>query len=237
MTIRIPETEIPVSHETDVLVLGAGPAGFAAAIMAARLGAKTLLVDSASIPGGMSTTGMMSHYTGTVESKLFEEVLHNMAMKNFGDKKGKRMVQIDPLGHALTWIEMLEAAGAEMLFYTMASAPIVENDCVKGVIVENKSGRIAILAKVVIDATGDGDIAARAGAEYTIGRAADKGMQPATLMFKLGGVDMERATCREALKRKSKRQAVKFRHWPGNCCLIPPDMYCFTAARSTESSR
>ena len=193
MTIHESAKEIKVSHSVDVLVVGAGPAGCSAAIMAGRMGAKTLIIDSASQPGGMSTTGMMSHYTGTVESKLFEEVLHNMAMKNFGDKKGKRMVQIDPLGHALTWIEMLEAAGAEMLFYTMASTPIVENDCVKGVIVENKGGHSAILAKVVIDATGDGDIAARAGAEYTIGRTADKGMQPATLMFKLGGVDMERA--------------------------------------------
>ena len=85
MTIRIPETEIPVTHETDVLILGAGPAGCAAAIMAARLGVKTLLVDSASIPGGMSTTGMMSHYTGTVDSKLFEEVLHEMAIRNMGE--------------------------------------------------------------------------------------------------------------------------------------------------------
>ena len=69
--ISVPATQIPVSKEVEVLVLGAGPAGCAAAIMAARTGAKTLLVDAQNAPGGMSTTGMMSHYTGTVDSKLY----------------------------------------------------------------------------------------------------------------------------------------------------------------------
>ena len=72
---------VAVRREADVLVLGAGPAGCAAAIMAARTGAKTLLVDSASCPGGISTAGMMSHYTGTVESRLYEEVLAENAKK------------------------------------------------------------------------------------------------------------------------------------------------------------
>lgn len=190
--ISIPAVQIPVSKEVDVLVLGAGPAGCAAAIMAARLGVKALLVDALNAPGGMSTTGMMSHYTGTVDSKLYEEVLHENALKNhFG--KGERTVQIDPSNHIITWIEMLEKAGAEMLMYTFAAEPIMEGDTIKGVIVQNKSGRSAILAKVVIDSTGDGDIAALAGVPYHIGRESDASMQPATLMFKVAGVDMERA--------------------------------------------
>ena len=110
--ISVPATQIPVSKEVDVLVLGAGPAGCAAAIMAARTGAKTLLVDSLNAPGGMSTTGMMSHYTGSVNSKLYEEVLHENAMKNHW-RKAERMVQIDPNNHIVTWIEMLEKASAE----------------------------------------------------------------------------------------------------------------------------
>lgn len=190
--ISLPAVQIPVSREVDVLVLGAGPAGCAAAIMAARLGARTLLVDALNAPGGMSTTGMMSHYTGTVDSKLYEEVLHENALKNhFG--KGERTVQIDPNNHILTWIEMLEKAGADMLMYTFAAEPVMEGDTVKGVIVQNKSGRSAIGAKVVIDSTGDGDIAALAGVQYHIGRESDESMQPATLMFKVAGVDMERA--------------------------------------------
>ncbi len=191
-TIVIPETVVPVSREVDVLVLGAGPAGCAAAIMAARMGAKTLLVDSASVPGGMSTTGLMSHYTGTVTSKLYEEMLHENALKNH-ERRGERTVDIDPANMTLTWIELIERAGAEMLMYTMAAEPVMEGDTVKGVIVQNKSGRSAIMAKVVVDSTGDGDIAARAGVEYCLGREADGSMQPATLMFKVAGVDMARA--------------------------------------------
>ena len=190
--ISMPATQIPVSREVDILVLGAGPAGCAAAIMAARNGARTLLVDALDVPGGMTTTGMMSHYTGTVDSRLYEEVLRENALKNHF-RKGERTVQIDPENQIVTWIEMLEKAGAEMLMYTVACEPIMEGECIKGVIVQNKTGRSAILAKVVIDATGDGDIAALAGAEYYMGRETDGSMQPATLMFKVAGVDMERA--------------------------------------------
>lgn len=190
--ISIPAVQIPVSKEVDVLVLGAGPAGCAAAIMAARMGAKTLLVDALDAPGGMSTTGMMSHYTGTVDSKLYEEVLHENALKNHFHQ-GERTVYIDPCNHIVTWIEMLEKAGAELLLYTFAAEPIMEGNVIKGAIVQNKTGSTAILAKVVIDATGDGDIAARTGAEFYMGREGDASMQPATLMFKVAGVDMERA--------------------------------------------
>ena len=191
-SLAIPETTIPVSNDVDVLVLGAGPAGCAASIMAARLGAKVLLVDSASIPGGMTTIGMMSHYTGTVESKLYEEVLHENALKN-QEHTGERTVYIDPIGQTLTWIDMMEKAGVELLMYTMASEPIMDGDTIRGVIVQNKDGRSAIRAKVIIDSTGDGDIAAMTGAEYILGRENDKSMQPATLMFKVGGVDMDKA--------------------------------------------
>lgn len=189
----IDECRVAVSKKVEVLVLGAGPAGCAAAIMAARMGANTLLVDSASVPGGISTAGMMSHYTGRVDSKLYEEVLMRMASKNEGNLKGIRTVTIDPIGHTLTWIELLEEAGAEMLFYTMACEAVMEEDCVKGVIIQNKSGRSVVLADVVIDATGDGDIAASAGVEFTMGRESDGFMQPATLMFKVAGVDTKRA--------------------------------------------
>ena len=69
-SVHVPEEERAAGRQVDVLVLGSGPAGSAAAIMAARMGADTLLVDFASIPGGVSTAGGMSHYTGTVDSRL-----------------------------------------------------------------------------------------------------------------------------------------------------------------------
>ena len=191
--ISVPATEFPVIREVDVLVLGAGPAGCAAAIMAGRMGARTMLVDSMSMPGGISTAGMMSHYTGFVDSRLYEEVLMRMSDKNEGKDKGVRSTRIEPLNHALSWIELLEEANVELLLYTTACEAVVEENCVKGVIIQNKNGRSAILAGAVIDATGDGDVAARAGAEYIKGRESDNSMQPATLMFKVAGVDKQRA--------------------------------------------
>lgn len=190
--ILVPEKEVPVIADIDVLVVGAGPAGCSAAIMAGRLGADVLLLDSASVPGGMTTTGMMSHYTGTVDSRLYEEILHENALKNMFET-GKRKVQIDPTQMTLTWIDLLEKAHVKMLMYTTAMDPLLDGDRITGVTVFNKDGMGAIKARVVIDGTGDGDIAARAGVPYHMGRETDGKMQPATLMFKIGGVDMDRA--------------------------------------------
>lgn len=197
--VSVPKMDIPVIKEVDVLVVGAGPAGCAAAITAGRMGVKTMLIDALNVPGGMSTTGMMSHYTGTVESELYEEILHKNAIKNHFNM-GKRTVQIDPSNQTLTWIEMLEEAGVELLMYTFAVEPIMNADKVQGIIVQNKSGRSAILAKVVIDSTGDGDIAALAGVEYNVGRKYDSSMQPATLMFKVAGVNMDKAVFPEGFE-------------------------------------
>ena len=80
-----------------------------------------------------------------------------------------------------------------MRLYTLVSDVIMEGNAIKGVVCESKSGREAILAKVIIDASGDGDAAAKTGAEYLLGREADNKMQPATLMFKVAGVDTENA--------------------------------------------
>ena len=190
--ILVPAKEVPLIADVDVLVVGAGPAGSSAAIMAGRLGADVLLLDSASVPGGMTTTGMMSHYTGTVDSRLYEEILHENALKNMFET-GQRKVQIDPTQMTLTWIDLLEKAHARMLMYTTAMDPLLDGDRITGVTVFSKDGMSAVKAHVVIDATGDGDIAARAGVPFHMGRETDGSMQPATLMFKIGGVDMDRA--------------------------------------------
>lgn len=192
-SIHISEEKRAEDRQVDVLVLGSGPAGSAAAIMAARMGADTLLLDSASVPGGISTAGGMSHYTGNVDSRLYEEVLQRMAEKNRKEIRGKRTTVIDTVNMTATWIELLEEAGAGLLLYTMACEAVVEENAVKGVVIQNKTGRSVIRAKAVIDATGDGDIAASAGVGFWKGREKDGMMQPATLMFKVAGVDMAEA--------------------------------------------
>lgn len=90
-------------------------------------------------------------------------------------------------------LEMLEEHKVSLRLYSFASEPIMEGNSIRGVILESKAGRQAILAKEIIDATGDGDIAAKAGVPFFMGREEDGKMQPVTIMFKVAGVDTERA--------------------------------------------
>ena len=186
------EKQIPlkIRESVDVLVAGAGPAGFGAAMAAGRMGAKTLLIEQSGCIGGMSTTGLMSHFTGTVDCRLYKEVLERQSI---AEGRNDSWYHINPEVLQIVYLEMLREANVEILLYTMVSDVICEDGVVRGVVIESKSGREVILAKRVVDATGDGDVAAKAGAEYILGRASDGKMQPATLMFKVGGVDYDRA--------------------------------------------
>lgn len=186
-----PKRKTEICGKYDVIVAGSGPSGFAAAVSAGRNGAKTLLIESQGCVGGISTSGMMSHFTGRVDSRLYDEILARAHKKDFFPGSPRHL--IDPELLKCTYLEMLKEAGVEILLYTFVCGTITENACVKGVITESKSGRRAFLANVVIDGTGDGDVAYRAGAAFFSGRESDGKMQPATLMFKVGGVDMAQA--------------------------------------------
>ncbi len=179
--------------QTDVLVLGSGPSGFAAAYTAAKNGAKVILVEQSGDIGGISTSGLMSHWTGSCESPLYFEILKRSSEKNEGRFRNKITNLIDPEKLKTLYLEMLYEVGCKVLLYTFAEDAICDGDKILGATVINKSGKTDIFAKITIDATGDGDIAARAGAEFILGRESDNKMQPATLMFKVGGVDCERA--------------------------------------------
>ena len=186
-TISEPARETPVAGEYDVVVAGAGPAGFATAVVAARQGAKTCLVEQCGGVGGVATSGLMSHWTGNTKGGFYEEILARSA----GASMGKT---IDPEKLHSVMLEMLAEAGVDLRLYTFASAPVMDGENkVAGLIAESKTGRQAFLSKVLVDASGDGDIAARAGAEFKAGRDPDGAMQPMTLMFKVGGVDTGRA--------------------------------------------
>ena len=178
---------------TDVLVLGSGPAGFAAAYSAAKNGAKVVLVEQSGDVGGISTSGLMSHWTGSSASPLYYEILKRTAENNEGEFKNRITALIDPEKLKTLYLEMLCEVGCKVMLYTFAEDAICDGDKILGATVINKSGKTDIYAKITVDATGDGDIAARAGAGFVLGRESDNKMQPATLMFKVGGVDYERA--------------------------------------------
>lgn len=184
--------EIEIKGVYDCIVVGSGPSGMAAAVCAARRGVSVLLIEAAGSVGGISTTGLMSHFTGSVNSVFYRELLDRAAEKNHF-ARGVRTITIDPEMLKITYYELLKEAGVDLLLYTLVCGVIREGDAVTGVICESKSGRTAYKAKIVIDASGDGDVAYRSGAAYTLGREEDGAMQPATLMFKVGGVDESRA--------------------------------------------
>lgn len=200
-TITEPARDIPVSHEVDVLVVGGGPAGISAAVAAGRLGANTMLVEQFGDVGGVSTVGLMSHWTGKTRGGFYEEILE--ASKDVDTEAVEKTPflrqAINPEKLKSAYLDLLEGAGVKVRLYSMAVRALSDeggpggNRRVSGVITESKSGREAILASCVIDASGDGDIAADAGVPFHKGREDDGLMQPMTLMFKVAGVDTDRA--------------------------------------------
>jgi len=190
-----PGREIPISDETEVLVAGGGPAGVAAALGAARAGAATVLVEECGCVGGVATSGLMSHWTGDSEGPLYREILDRCARMNWPGEPlepvSRQVINHEKL--KLVLLEMLDEAGVRLQLHTLGADVIKTGDRVTGILTESKSGREAIRCQVLIDATGDGDLAARSGAAYVLGRPEDGGMQPMTLMFKLAGVAVDRA--------------------------------------------
>ena len=211
--------ELPVAGEYDVIVAGSGPAGSCAAITSGRLGARVLLIEWNNAVGGMSTSGLMSHWTGTVTSPLYTEILRRSGEKNEGDERGKLIPWINPENLKSVWLDMLREAGAEVLLCTFVCGAVMEDNRLTGVITESKSGRRVFRAKVFVDGTGDGDLAAYAGVPYHKGRESDGKMQPCTLMFKVAGVDMSRAVLPGSFEttvqtEKGELQALAKEHIP-----------------------
>jgi hypothetical protein len=200
-TIAEPAREIAVRQETDVLVIGGGPSGIMAALAAAEDGLNVMLIESRSFVGGNMTIGLP--ILGFLGQK------GNQIIKGLPQKLIDRLKAVQassehrpcPLHMSLTLVEpeavktvalqMLVEAKVNVLFYTFCAGVVMDGDALKGVIVESKAGRQAILAKTIIDCSGDADVAYRAGVPCEYGNE-DGGVQPPTLMFCLGGVDTEK---------------------------------------------
>ncbi len=178
----------PVVREVDVLVVGGGPAGVGAALAAGREGADTLLVERHAMLGGMWTAGMVNPYfdfrkKGWLVAELIDRLKEEGAWYSHPHR-----ATFDYEAMVRLLETMMDEAGVEFWYHVLMTDAIVEGGCVRGVVVESKAGREAILAKVVIDCTGDGDVAARAGVPYELGRPLDGLMQPMTLMFEVDGI-------------------------------------------------
>lgn len=176
-TITEPQRQIPVFAETDVLVIGGGPAGTAAAIAASRAGAETYLVERYNHLGGLWTGGLVLPLLSTHainKKKQLQQVLFGIGgemakhLIDMGMSINKTNYVVDPEAAKYVLDEMIREAGVKMLYHTWASNVIMDKNAIKGVFLENKSGRMAILAKVIIDCTGDGDVFHWAGEKYDV---------------------------------------------------------------------
>jgi hypothetical protein len=184
--------DLPVAHETDVLVVGGGIAGVMAALAAGRTGARTLLVERFGSLGGTGTAAMMNlFYVPYAASRGLVRELFDRLIARGGAIPGEFVVY-DPELYKVTALEMLAEAGVRVLLHTFVSDVVMDGRDLRGIVTENKSGRQAILSRVTVDASGDADIAARAGAPYIKGRERDGKMRPMTLIFRMGGVDVAR---------------------------------------------
>ena len=187
MNITRKNNSVPVRNKTDVLVVGGGPAGFGAAIAAARAGARVTLIEQGAMLGGMWTLGMLSPYFDNWNKQDLNLEL-KQKLQERGAWGGLWNNSFDHVAMAMLLDEYAIEHELDLMFCTMATEPVMEGNTLRGVIAENKPGAQAVLADVVIDCTGDGDIAARAGAPFEIGRSGDGVFQPMTMMFKIGGV-------------------------------------------------
>ncbi|HID11606.1 MAG TPA: FAD-dependent oxidoreductase [Candidatus Latescibacteria bacterium] len=193
--------EIPVVAEADVAVCGGGPGGFPAAIAAARHGAKTILIERYGFMGGLATAGLVAPILGhtahesnipIVEGILREvtERLHALGCApSWEEALSEWGIRFDAEALKVVIDEMCQEAGVELLLHTLVTDVVKDGDSIAAVIVENKSGRQAVAGKVFVDATGDADVAYRAGAPTTHGRAFDSRNQAMGSFFHLAGFE------------------------------------------------
>lgn len=192
---------LPVRSQVDVLVVGGGPSGIIAAKAAAEDGLKVMLIESRSFLGGNMTIGLpilgfLGQRKNQIITGLPQKFIDRLRVRNAASEHRPcplhmSITIVEPEVVKAEAFEMLEESGIEVLLYTSFADVIMEGSEIKGVTIESKAGREAILAKVVIDCSGDADVAYRAGVPCEKGNQ-QGGVQPPTLMFSLGNVDTDK---------------------------------------------
>lgn len=219
-----PSRKLPVFHRSDVLVVGGGPSGTAAAIAAARMGADVTLMERYNHLGGLSTGGLviwidrMTDWEGNLVIRGFAEELFDRLPKEavfgpprklWGSKDSALQEywfnRASAFHGVVTWAPTIDpehlknlsqdlvlAEGVKLVYHSNVSVPIVEDGAVRGVVFDSKEGRMALVAKVVVDATGDGDLFSRAGGEFDNDIDSGDIHHCVNTAWLWGGVDMER---------------------------------------------
>jgi hypothetical protein len=207
-TIEEPARKIPLYGEYDVAVLGGGPAGIAAAVAAARAGRRTLLVERYGFLGGMGTAAGVTNFCG-LHANVFGEmrrVVQGIASEllaridRLGGLNAPHLVlgkifaqAYDTAAYKIAADDLLTAHKVDILFHALGAGVVMQDDRrINALMVETKAGRQAIAANIFIDCSGDGDLAAWAGAPFELGDDDGHMLYP-SMMFRLNGVDPDRA--------------------------------------------
>jgi 2-polyprenyl-6-methoxyphenol hydroxylase-like FAD-dependent oxidoreductase len=260
-TIHEPGRDLPIRHRVDVVVCGGGAAGAVAALAAAAAGASVAVVDPHGFLGGANTAAQVNGVggwqfdldgnplisglplaimariarLGGADAAQVERLRQPVPKPNYRDGGlGCFWIRTSPEHTKLALDEMMREAGVHVLLHASAVAPLLEGPHARGVIIESKSGREAILAKVVVDCTGDGDIAARAGAPFAIGRPEDGACQPMSLIFTVGQAEVPPLWYGPAaqdpetdpLRRGRFAGAIRLARERGEFLINPNDLLC-----------
>jgi hypothetical protein len=197
MKVLISAKEVRVRKQVDVLVVGGGPAGLGAAVSAARSGASVLLLEKRAFLGGNITSAYVETCNWFLNNTLFSvRGLYKEIEDGYKAQYGRSHEIRDyaPFRFNGEYLkifldELMEKEKVDVLFYSFVNDVVIEDNRIKAVIIQTKSGPVAVSASVVIDATGDGDVAFAAGVPFKQGRDRDGYCQPGTLNMRLAGLD------------------------------------------------
>jgi len=192
-------SRVAVADDHDVVVCGAGPAGLGAAIAAGRGGARTLLVEQLYHVGGMATSTPVNTWCDTQGGPILDELEARVDALGKARRLFQPNAHIYPKGRVslggetvkAVALRMVREAGVDVLFGTTAAGAVVEGGAVRGVVFANKGGLSLARARVVVDCTADGDVAAQAGARFERGDPDDGRIMHVNFMFQLRGIDGE----------------------------------------------
>ena len=188
----------------DVIVAGGGPAGIGAGYMAAKRGARTLVIEKGGRLGGMAVQAMVSPFSFATDSPVVREIA---AKVGFGSSVDFHMADVRAY-------DLLKETGADVMLHADVLGPVIEGTRVTGLRVHCVEGERTFKARVVIDATGNGVVAAAAGVPYEEGRNGDGLVQPMSIMFTVGGFDSKRRfICYSEQHARSKSCIVNGRKW------------------------